>query len=371
MTGMRIGLMLGFRAPGLPEVPVAAQIDLAVAAEAAGVQICFNSEAYGHDAVSILAAVAARTTTMQIGSAALQIPGRTAAMTAMTAAGLDAVADGRFVLGLGISGPQVSDGWHGVSFDAPLARTRSYVAAVRMALARRPLDVHGVGIDVPATPDRYPPMRLSARPSRPDLPILLAALGDANLRLAGEIADGWLGVWLSPEHLAAPLAQIAAGQAVRAAAIESGTGGSAAAGSPARFDVVALAPAVLAQPGTDDDVATCADRVRGLAALYLGGMGTPQHNFYADQAARLGFGDEAADVGALFREGRLREAAAAVPVDFLDQTCLLGDANHMRDRLELYAKAGVTTLAIAPVGGSRGEREAILATVSALARGQS
>jgi len=364
MTGMRIGLMLGFRAPGLPEVPVTGQIDLAVAAEAAGVEICFTSEAYGHDAVSILAAVAARTSTLQIGSAALQIPGRTAAMTAMTAAGLDAVSDGRFVLGLGISGPQVSDGWHGVPFDAPLARTRSYVEAVRMALARRPLDVHGAGIDIPATPERYPPMRLSVQPPRPDLPILMAALGEANLRLAGEIADGWLGVWLSPDHLAAPLAQIGLGQALRNTA-------TAASGSTAPFDVVALVPAVLARPGTDDDVATCADRVRGLAALYLGGMGTPQHNFYADQAARLGFADDAADVGSLFREGRVREAAAAVPVDFLDQTCLLGDADHLRARLERYARAGVTTLAIAPVGGSAAEREAILATVSGLARGQS
>lgn len=360
-TGMRIGLMLGFRAPGLPDVPVVDQVELAVEAEAAGISICFTSEAYGHDAVSTLAAVAARTSTMQIGSAALQIPGRTAAMTAMTAAGLDAVSGGRFVLGLGISGPQVSDGWHGVPFDAPLARTRSYVEAVRMALARHPLDVHGAGIDVPATPGRYAPMRLSVRPSRPDLPILLAALGDANLRLAGEIADGWLGVWLSPEHLEAPLATIAGGRRIRAAATSV----------PGPFDVVALVPAVLAAPGSGGGPAACADRVRGLAALYLGGMGTPQHNFYADQAARLGFVDEAATVGTLFREGRLREAAAAVPLDFLDQTCLLGDPAHVSGRLEQYARAGVTTLAIAPVGGSTAERAAILATVNALASGQS
>jgi F420-dependent oxidoreductase-like protein len=364
MTGMRIGLMLGFRAPGLPEIGVADQVGLAVAAESAGVAICFTSEAYGHDAVSILAAVAARTSTMRIGSAALQIPGRTAAMTAMTAAGLDAVSGGRFELGLGISGPQVSDGWHGVPFDAPLARTRSYVDAVRMALARHPLDVHGAGIDVPASPERYTALRLSVRPSRPDLPILLAALGDANLRLAGEIADGWLGVWLSPEHLEAALRQIGAGRAVRSAA-------TPAAGRPAPFDVVALVPAALAAPGSGEDLHSCADRVRGLAALYLGGMGTPQHNFYADQAARLGFSEEARAVGELFRAGRLREAAAAVPVDFLDQTCLLGDAAHVGDRLALYGRAGVTTLAIAPVGGSAAERHAILATVSGLARGQS
>lgn len=364
MTGMRIGLMLGFRAPGLPDVSVLEQIELAVEAEADGISICFTSEAYGHDAVSTLAAVATRTSTMQIGSAVLQIPGRTAAMTAMTAAGLDAVSGGRFVLGLGISGPQVSDGWHGVPFETPLARTRSYVNAVRTGLERRPLAVHGAGIDVPATPEKYPPMRLSVRLSRPDLPILLAALGDANLRLAGEIADGWLGVWISPNQLAAPLAQIASGRAVRAAA-------TPIAETAEPFDVVTLVPAVLAAPGSADDLNACADRVRGLAALYLGGMGTPQHNFYADQAARLGFTDEAARVGTLFREGRMREAAAAVPVDFLDQTCLLGDPEHVRDRLALYAGAGVTTLAIAPVGGSRAERAAILATVSALARGQS
>jgi F420-dependent oxidoreductase-like protein len=363
MTGMRIGLMLGFRAPGLPEVPVAEQIDLAVAAEAAGVAICFTSEAYGHDAVSTLAAVAARTSTMQIGSAALQIPGRTAAMTAMTVAGLDALSGGRFVLGLGISGPQVSDGWHGVPFDQPLARTRSYVDAVRMALARRPLDAHGPGIDVPAGPDRYSPLRLSVRLTRPDLPILLAALGDGTLRLAGEIADGWLGVWVSPEHLAGPLEQIAAGRAVRAAA-----------GTSRPFDVVALVPAALSAPGGSagaDDLASCADRVRGLAALYLGGMGTARHNFYADQAARLGYAEEAATVGVLFREGRMREAAAAVPIDFLDQTCLLGDTEHVRERLDRYAGTGVTTLAVAPVGGSTAERSRILATVTELARGQS
>jgi F420-dependent oxidoreductase-like protein len=364
MTGMRIGLMLGFRASGLPEVSVADQIGLAVAAEATGVDICYTSEAYGHDAVSILAAVAARTSSMRIGSAALQIPGRTAAMTAMTAAGLDAASGGRFELGLGVSGPQVSDGWHGVRFDAPLARTRSYVEAVRMTLARRPLDIHGAGIDVPATPNRYAPLRLSVRPSRPDLPILLAALGDANLRLAGEIADGWLGVWLSPEHLAAPLSQIGTGRAVRAAA----TGSTA---DPTSFDVVALVPAALAGPGGADDLTACADRIRGLAALYLGGMGTPEHNFYADQAARLGFADDAASVGELFRAGRLREAAAAVPIDFLDQTCLIGDAAHVGDRLASYARAGVTTLAIAPVGGSTAAQLSILATVSGLARGQS
>jgi len=364
---MRIGLMLGFRAPGSPEVTVPEQIELAVEAEAAGVSICFTSEAYGHDAVSTLAAVAARTSTMLIGSAALQIPGRTAAMTAMTAAGLDAVSAGRFVLGLGISGPQVSDGWHGVRFDAPLARTRAYVEAVRTTLARRPLDIHGPGIDVPATPDRYPPMRLSVKPSRPDLPILLAALGDANLRLAGEIADGWLGVWLSPDQLAPPLAQIAAGRSARADRART----TDPLVTPPPFDVVALVPAVLSAPGSTDDLSACADRVRGLAALYLGGMGTPQHNFYADQAARLGFADEAATVGTLFRDGRLREAAAAVPVDFLDQTCLLGDPAHVRERLGHYARAGVTTLAIAPVGGSTAERSAILAIVSALARSQS
>lgn len=364
MTGMRIGLMLGFRAPGLPKVPVADQIALAVAAEAAGVAICYTSEAYGHDAVSILAAVAAGTSRLRIGSAALQIPGRTAAMTAMTAAGLDAVSGGRFELGLGISGPQVSDGWHGVPFDAPLARTRSYVEAVRMTLARRPLDIHGAGIDVPATPARYAPLRLSVRPSRPDLPILLAALGDANLRLAGEIADGWIGVWLSPEHLAAPLAQISTGRSARVAV----TGSTS---DPTPFDVVALVPAALAEPGSADDLPACADRIRGLAALYLGGMGTPEHNFYADQAARLGFADDAATVGELFRAGRLREAAAAVPIDFLDQTCLIGDAAHVGDRLSSYVRAGVTTLAIAPVGGSAAGRLSILATVRGLARGQS
>ncbi len=354
---MRIGLMLGFRAPDLPEVSVPDQIDLAVQAEADGIEICFTSEAYGYDAVSILAAVAARTSVMRIGSAALQIPGRTAAMTAMTTAGLDAVSGGRFTLGLGISGPQVSDGWHGVPFDHPLARTRAYVEAVRAALARRPLEVHGPGIDVPAHTDRYPPMHLSVRPGGA-VPILLAALGDRNLRLAGEIADGWIGVWLSPEDLDHALGEVATGRST----LDDDDSGRP-------FDVVALVPAVPAEPGSADDVATCADRVRGLAALYLGGMGTPRRNFYADQAARLGYAEEAAVVGDLFRQGRMREAAAAVPLDFLDRTCLLGDSAHVAERLERYRESGVTTLAVAPIGGSPGERSSILATVSALARG--
>jgi len=351
MVAMRIGVMVGFSATGARSagaVDLAAQVELAVRAEQVGAQVCFVSEAYGYDAATPLAWIAARTSTMELGSAVLQIPGRTPAMAAMTAATLDALSGGRFLLGLGISGPQVSDGWHGVAFDRPLARTHAYVAAVRAGLAREQLRVDAPGLHVPATPGEYRPMRLAVRPRRADLPILLAALGDRNLELTGEVADGWLAVWAVPEQLARPLARIEAGR------VRSGRSGS--------FDVVALVPAALGA-----DVQACADRLRPLAALYLGGMGTVTQNFYARQAERLGYADATRVVGEHFRAGRLREAADAVPFEFLDATCLLGDEARVAGRLAAFAEAGVTTLAVAPMAGDTEQRLREVGTVVRLA----
>ena len=353
---MRIGVMLGFGAAAARGPTLTEQVEFAVEAERIGAQICFTSEAYGYDAVSVLAAIGARTSTMGIGAAALQIPARSAAMTAMTATTLDTLTAGRFTLGLGISGPAVSDGWHGVPFGRPLARTRTYVEAVRSALRRAPLIADGPGLRVPATPAEYDPLRLSVRPPRLDLPILLAALGARNLELAGEIADGVLTVWWVPEGSSEPLAHLQTGRDRRTVAAPTAT-------PVAEFDVVALVPTATARPGSAESVADCAERVRPLAALYLGGMGTADVNFYAAQAARLGFAEQAAEVGEHFRAGRLREASAAVPLEFLDATCLLGDPVHVRARVDAVAGAGVTTRAAAPVGGSTRDHLADLATV--------
>ncbi|MGI8994718.1 MAG: LLM class F420-dependent oxidoreductase [Nocardioidaceae bacterium] len=321
---MRLGVSMGYVLSGGADEPVA----LAQEAERLGYAVAWVAEAYGSDAVSVLSYLAATTEHIDVGAAVLQIPARTPAMTAMTAASLDLLSRGRFRLGLGVSGPQVSEGWHGVRFAKPLTRTREYVEIVRTALARESVRHEGEFFTLPLPDGPGKALKLSLHPYRDELPIYVAAVGPKNLELAGEIADGWLAIFFSPEHADHLRASIAAGR-----------GRAAVPDIP--FDVAATVPVSFG-----DDLAACADPIRSYAALYVGGMGSREQNFYNQLACRMGFEGEAARIQDLFLDGRHREAMAAVPLDFIDQTSLIGPRQRVAERLHAFAEAGVTTLTI-------------------------
>src|SRR6478609_112768 len=322
---LRIGLNLGY---GTTAEEIADNLALAVAAESLGFDTVWAAEAYGSDAVTVLAAVAARTHRIGIGSAVLQIPGRTPAMTAMTAATLDALSAGRFSLGLGVSGPQVSEGWHGVRFGDPLGRTREYVQIVRQALKRRRVTAGGEHFTLPLPDGPGKSLVLSLQPVRSEVPIYLAALGPKNLDLTGEIADGWLAIFFDPETAAGSVARIH--DAARAAGR-----------APADIDICATVPVSVA-----DDPQVAANRVRSHAALYIGGMGSAKTNFYHRTATEMGYGEQADEVQERFMSRDYAGAAAAVPFEFIDRTSLLGNADRIAQRLARFADGGVTSLAV-------------------------
>ena len=319
---MRLGLSLGFAPPGTNPTELVA---LAQEAERLGYESAWAAEAWGSDAVTVLAWVAATTTRLRVGSAIMQIPARTPACTAMTAATLDLMSGGRFVLGLGVSGPQVVEGWHGQPWGKPLAKTREYVEIVRAALRREEVEHDSQHYQLPyrgpGSSGLGKPLRLMARP-RPDIPIYLAALGPRNVELAAEIADGWLPLFLSPDrfddvflpHLA---------QARRERPLE----------------VAASVQIVLG-----DDVQSCRDAVKPTLALYLGGMGAPGQNFYNKLACRYGSDREAREIQELYLGGRRRDAVAAVPDALVDEVALVGPRERIAERLETWRTCGVTTL---------------------------
>jgi F420-dependent oxidoreductase-like protein len=325
---------------------VHSHVALARAADRLGYSVVWAAEAYGSDAPTVLGYVAALTERIEIGAGVLQIPARTPAMTAMTAATLDLLSSGRFRLGLGVSGPQVSEGWHGVRFDRPLARTREYVDVVRLALHRETVRSSGEFFPLPLPDGPGRPLKLSVHPARTDIPVYLAAMGPKNLELTGEIADGWLAIFLSPEYAGEALRSIEAGR-VRGKRI--GTG----------FDVAATVPVSIGA-----DLEECAARVRRYAALYLGGMGSREHNFYNSLAHRMGFEAEAQRVQDLYLDREYAAAAAAVPLDFLDQTSLLGPPERIRDRLHAFAAAGVTTVNVSVFESDDNARSHVLRQTS-------
>lgn len=350
---MRLGLNLGYwgRDGGADHVP------LAQAAEDLGYDIVWAAEAYGSDVVSVLSWVGASTSRIGLGSAVMQIPARSAAMTAMTAATLDAMSGGRFHLGIGVSGPQVSEGWHGVRFAKPLARTREYADVVRMALSRKNVEYHGEHQDLPLPDSQGKALRLTVRPTRAHIPLYLAAVGPKNLELAGEIADGWLAIFFAPEACGDSLAAIRRGIERRPEGQEPG--GEARPG----FDIVPTVPLVI-----HDDLDAAIDAVRPYAALYIGGMGSRRNNFYNDLAVRMGYGDAAREVQDLYLAGKPRDAAAAVPPQLIDDTALVGPAFRVAERMSRYSDAGVTTLSVSPHGRTLEEKTAML-RVLADARG--
>ncbi|MDQ3733887.1 MAG: LLM class F420-dependent oxidoreductase [Actinomycetota bacterium] len=334
---MRLGLNLGYWGAGNDKDNLA----LAREADAMGYSAVWAAEAYGSDVPTVLAFVAAQTTRIDVGAAIMQIPARTPAMAAMTAATLDTLSDGRFRMGLGVSGPQVSEGWHGVRFDKPLGRTREYVDIVRMALARQRVRYDGTHYVLPLPDGPGKALTLTVHPARENIPIYLAAVGPKNLELAGEVADGWLGIFFSPEHSADQLAAIAAGRAKS--------------GRTSDFDVVPTAPISIG-----DDLQAAADPIRPYCALYVGGMGSREKNFYNAAARRMGFDAAATEIQDHFLNRDYAAAAAAVPFEFIDRTALIGPVDRIAERMGVYADAGVTTLTVAVNHGDLEQRLATL-----------
>lgn len=369
---MRLGLSCGFWGQGGSRD--ADNLALVDRAEALGVSVVWASEAYGPDAATVLAWIGARTSTIDLGAGVFQIPGRTPAMTAMTAASLDSLSGGRFRLGLGVSGPQVSEGWHGVPFGAPLGRTREYAEIVRSALARRPVAYEGKHFTLPLPDGAGKSLRLKISAPRREVPIYLAAVGPKNLELAGEIGDGWLGVFASPDYLHEQRDAIERGRARRA---ETARALVADGADDATDDASDTTPDTRARPFEMDttvpvavgaDIERCAATIAPYAALYVGGMGSRKQNFYNALASRMGYEEEAARVQDLYLDKQWREAAAAVPVQFIDDTSLIGPTDRLGRRMQRYADAGVTTLTLAPWGEDLHTRmESLEAAVEAAA----
>lgn len=339
---MRLGLNLGYWGMGND----ADNLALARVADELGYSVVWVAEAYGSDAPSVLSWIAAQTSQIDIGSAVFQIPGRTPANTAMTAATLDTLSGGRFRLGLGVSGPQVSEGWHGVRFAKPLARTREYTEIVKKALRREKLTFDGEFFTLPLPDGPGKALTLTVHPVRDHIPMYLAAIGPKNLELAGELFDGWLAIFYSPEFAGELLSSIEAGRQRVGKTLEG-------------FDVVPTVPVVIG-----DDLEECAAPLRAYASLYIGGMGSREQNFYNRLAVRMGYDQAAAEVQDRYLARDYAGAGAAVPFDFIDNTSLIGPRDRIRDRLQAYADSGVTTLTIASYAGSIEER---VATVRAMA----
>lgn len=341
---MRLGLNLGYWGFGND----ADNLVLAREADRLGYSIVWAAEAYGSDTATVLAWIAAQTQQIDVGSAVFQIPARTPAMTAMTAATLDTLSGGRFRLGLGVSGPQVSEGWHGVRFAKPLARTREYVDIVRLALSRKKVQYEGEFFTLPLPDGPGKALTLTVHPVRERIPMYLAAVGPKNLELAGELFDGWLAIFFSPEFSDELTFSIAAGRA-RADKTMDG------------FDIVPTVPVIIG-----DDIEKCAEPLRAYAALYIGGMGSKDQNFYNQLACRMGYEEAATKIQDLYLDHKQVEAMAAVPLDFIDKTSLIGPPERIKERLFAYRDAGVTTLTVATYAGSLGDRLETIRTMKRL-----
>jgi F420-dependent oxidoreductase-like protein len=333
---MKLGVHIGYWGLGLTS---ADQLAIVQEAERLGYDSVWTAEAYGSDAATILSWLAGQTTKIKLGSGIFQMPGRSAAMTAMTAATIDQLSDGRMLLGIGSSGPQVSEGWHGVRFGKQIQRTREYIEVLRMALARERLEYHGETIELPLPNGPGKALKLTIAPVQERMPIYLAAIGPKNTALAGEAADGWMPTLLSPEHLPMLRKNLEEG-ASRAGRTLDG------------FDI---APTVNVNI-TENDVDGARDAMRPFMALYIGGMGSREKNFYNTLVQRYGFEDAARKVQDLYLEGRKEEAAAALPAELIDLVSLVGPADRVRERLRAYADAGVGTLGVSPMAWTRDER---------------
>jgi F420-dependent oxidoreductase-like protein len=343
---MRVGMLLNY-AGGFSET-VTELSDF----ERAGLQIVFVPEAYSFDAVSQLGFIAARTTTLEIASGILPIYSRTPALTAMTAAGLDYVSGGRFTLGLGTSGPQVIEGWHGVPYDAPVGRTRELVEICRLIWRRERLDYQGRHYTLPfeGGTGLGKPLKLINRPVRERIPLVIAALGPKNVELAAEIAEGWQPIFYLPEKAGLAWDEpLKAGKARRAADLGP-------------LDVIAAAPLAIG-----DDVTELRELARPAFALYIGGMGARGRNFYFDLACRFGYEGAAEQIQDHYLAGRKNEAAAHVPAELVEKTALIGPRGYVAERLAAFRESGVTTLNVTPLAPSHEARVKDIEAIAALA----
>ena len=328
---MKLGLNIGYFGTAIAD-----DFTLISTAEDLGFDSVWTAEAYGADAVTPLAWVAARTDRIRIGSAVLQMPARTPGMTAMTASTLDIMSNGRFLLGLGVSGPQVVEGWHGQPYRKPLGMTREYVAILRKMFARdEPVAVEGVHYQLPYMGDGASglgkPLKLMHKPKNPDLPIYIAAIGPRNVELTAEIADGWLPVFLSPQRMSE----------VYGSNLTAGFELSGEDNKVERFDIAPTLGALVT-----DDLDAGRLSMKPFIALYIGGMGAKNKNFYNDLACRYGYAQAAEQIQDLYLSGKKMEATMAVPDELVDELTLVGSRDRIADRLDAWRDAGVTTMIV-------------------------
>jgi F420-dependent oxidoreductase-like protein len=326
---MRLGLQLGYWGLGISEQD---QLNMVRQAEAAGYDSAWGAEAYGSDTATVLAWLAGQTERIKLGAGIFQMPARSPAMTAMTAATLDNLSGGRMLLGIGSSGPVVAEGWHGQPFAKQIQRTREYVAIVRKALARERLEFEGETYTLPLPGAPGKPLKLMIAPVQERMPIYLAAIGPNNTKLAGEVADGWMPFLFSPERVDDSRALLQEGADRVGRTIDDS------------FDI---APSV--NLCIDDDADKARDMVRPILALYVGGMGSKEKNFYNQAVQRYGFEEAAAKVQDLYLDGKREEAMAALPAELIDTVALVGPRDKVRDRLAAYRGAGVGTMIITPL----------------------
>jgi F420-dependent oxidoreductase-like protein len=343
---MKLGVNVGYWGLGIGPQD---QLDIVQEAERLGYDSVWAAEAYGSDAATVLAWLAAGTSTIKLGSAIFQMPGRTPALTAMTAATIDELSGGRMVLGIGSSGPQVAEGWHGQRFARQLQRTREYVAVVRKALARERVQFKGETLELPLPDGPGKALKLMINPVQERIPIYLAAIGPKNTALAGEIADGWLPTFFSPEYVADFR------QLLREGADRAGR----------TLDGFEIAPTV--QSYVSDDREAARNLMRPGLALYIGGMGSRKQNFYNNLVQRYGFEDAAREVQDLYLEGKKAEAGEALPDELIDMITLCGPRDVVRERIAAFRDAGVGTLMVMPMAFGRDDRIEQLRAVAELA----
>jgi len=349
--GLKLGLNLGYWGIG-PQGDEATEI--VQAAERFGFDSVWAAESYGSDAVSVLAYLAARTETIGLGAAILQVPARQPAAAAMVGVTIDALSGGRFIFGFGPSGPQVSEGWYGVSYAKPWGRTREYIEIVRAIIAREgPLTYKGSHYQLPAEgPDmtgQGNALKLNFHPLRSESPVFVGAIGRRSVEMAAEICDGWIPIFFSAdafegtwgEHLEAGFKM----------------------GGRSRGDLE-ISPAL--QVAVDGDLEAARAVVKAGLLLYLGGMGSKKTNFYVDLTHRFGFGEVAVEVQSLFVDGRREEAYAAIPDELVDATALIGTEDEVSARIEKLAAAGVDRLICSPVHTDRAQRLHTIERIAAL-----
>jgi len=343
---MKLGIHVGYW--GLHMGPDE-QRSAAREAEELGYDSIWTAEAYGSDAATVLAWLAACTERLKLGAAVFQMPGRSPAMTAMTAATIDQLSGGRMIIGLGSSGPQVAEGWHGQRFARQLQRTREYVEVVRIALSRERLEYRGETLELPLPDGPGKALKLTIAPKQERIPIYLAAIGPKNTALTGEIADGWIPTFFSPEHVGLFREHLLEG----------------AARSGRSLDDLDIAPVVNAH--ISDDIEMARNLMRPGLALYVGGMGSRKQNFYNALVQRYGFESAAAEIQELYLSGKKEEACRAIPDELIDLVSLVGPRERVADRIAAYREAGVGTLIVSPIAFDAEGQAAQLRTVAELA----